>query len=195
MRTSRTRNAVVVVAIGALMALASPAIASAQSPTGSWNPNPLPLTTLKERAAAAPIVGLRNAKSGKFLQPTGNSTANGARVVQQPGNDQNSSQYWDMIQDGDFFSFENGRSGRNLGIDGASTANGAAAIIANGSGDANQDWVIVPVEGGQTDDARLRNRKSGKCLGIDGASTANGAQAAQFECDGSENQRWVLDLL
>ncbi|MFJ4282641.1 RICIN domain-containing protein [Streptomyces massasporeus] len=137
----------------------------------------------------------RRQASGKFLQPTGNSTTNGARVVQQPGDDQNSSQYWDMIQDGDYFSFENGRSGRNLGIDGASTANGAAAIIANGSGDANQDWVIIPVPGGQTDDARLQNRKSGKCLGISGASTANGAQAAQFTCDGSENQRWVLDLL
>ncbi|MYS94724.1 MULTISPECIES: RICIN domain-containing protein [Streptomyces] len=195
MRTSRTRNTVAAVAIGALMAVASPAIASAQSPSDSWSPNPLQLSTLDARAAAAPIVGLRNAKSGKFLQPTGNSTANGARVVQQPGNDQNSSQYWDMIQDGDFFSFENGRSGKNLGIDGASTANGAAAIIANGSGDANQDWVIIPVSGGPTDDARLQNRKSGKCLGISGASTANGAQAAQFTCDGSENQRWILDLL
>ncbi|MFD9112031.1 RICIN domain-containing protein [Streptomyces bottropensis] len=194
MSTSRTRNAVVVAAIGALLAVGSPAIASAQSPGGSWTPNPLPLSTIEEQAAA-PIVGLRNAKSGKFLQPTGNGTANGTRVVQQPGNDQNSSQYWDMIQDGDYFSFENGRSGRNLGIDGASTANGAAAIIANGSGDANQDWVIVPVSGGQTDDARLQNRKSGKCLGISGASTDNGAQAAQFTCDGSENQRWVLDLL
>ncbi|WP_200308656.1 RICIN domain-containing protein [Streptomyces adelaidensis] len=194
MRASRTRNVVAAAVIGAVMAVVSPAIASAESPSSSWTPNPLALSTL-EGSAAAPIVGLRNAKSGKFLQPTGNGTANGTKVVQQPGNDQNSSQYWDMIQDGDYFSFENGRSGRNLGIDGASTANGAAAIIANGSGDANQDWVIIPVSGGQTDDARLQNRKSGKCLGISGASTDNGAQAAQFTCDGSENQRWVLDLL
>ncbi|MCL6734940.1 RICIN domain-containing protein [Streptomyces neyagawaensis] len=195
MGTSRIMKVVAVVAIGALTGMASPALASAQSPSGSWTPNPLSLSTLEGQATAAPIVGLRNAKSGKFLQPTGNSTANGAKVVQQPGDDQNSSQYWDMIQDGDYFSFENGRSGRNLGIDGASTANGASAIIANGSGDTNQDWVIVPVSGGQTDDARLQNRKSGKCLGISGASTANGAQAAQFTCDGSENQRWILDLL
>ncbi|EKX62029.1 RICIN domain-containing protein [Streptomyces ipomoeae] len=195
MGTSRIRNAFAVILTGALMAVASPAIASDPAPSGSWAPNPLPLSTLKEEAAAAPIVGLRNAKSGKFLQPTGNGTANGTRVVQQPGNDQNSSQYWDMIQDGNYFSFDNGRASRNLGIDGASTANGASAIIANPSGDANQDWIVIPVSGGATDDAVLQNRKSGKCLGIDGASTANGAQAAQFTCDGSENQRWHLDLL
>ncbi|MEU0059917.1 RICIN domain-containing protein [Streptomyces sp. NPDC006334] len=197
MRTLRAKNAVAAAAIGALLSVASPAIASAQSPSGSWAPNPLPLASLKghDQAAAVTTVGLRNGKSGKFLQPAGNSTANGARVVQQPGNDQNSSQYWKMIPDGNFFSFENGRSGRNLGIDGASTAAGAAAIIANGSGDLNQDWLIIPVDGGVPDDAVLQNRKSGLCLGISGASTANGAQAAQFACDGSANQIWVLDLL
>ncbi|WP_436949976.1 RICIN domain-containing protein [Streptomyces sp. SudanB52_2052] len=146
------------------------------------------MSALAEQGAAATTVGLRNAKSGKFLQPTGNSTANVARVVQQPGDDQKFSQYWSMIPDGYFFSFENGRSRKNLGIDGASASAGAAAIIGKSSGDVNQDWLIVPVSGA-SDVAVLRNRKSHLCLGISGASTANGAQAAQFVCDGSANQR------
>jgi hypothetical protein len=124
------------------MAVASPSIASAQSTSDSWAPNRLSLPTLGERAAAAPIVGLRNAKSGKFLQPTGGSTANGARVVQRPGYSQNSSQHWDMIPDGDYFSFESGRAGKNLGIDGASTANGAQAVQFTCEGSENQRWFL-----------------------------------------------------
>ncbi|QCD60320.1 RICIN domain-containing protein [Streptomyces hawaiiensis] len=193
MRTSRARKVIVAGAVvGALMAVTSPAIASA-SPTDRVSaPTPLPLSSLKDRSVAAKTVGLRNVKSGKYLQPTSNSTANGARVVQQPGNDQNSSQHWNMIQDGDLFSFENGRAGKNLGVDGASTQAGAAAIIANPSGDANQDWLIVPTSG---DRGALQNRKSHLCLGISGASTTNGAQAAQFACDGSSNQQWQLIVL
>ncbi|MFF4050401.1 RICIN domain-containing protein [Streptomyces chartreusis] len=192
MHITRTRSTVAAALAGALLAVASPAIAQAQSVQSDAG-KPLQLSTLQQdRLAAAQIVGIKNVKSGKFLQPSGDSTANGARVVQQAGNDANSSQHWGMVQDGDFFSFENGRSGKNLGIDGASTAAGAAAIQANGSGDLNQDWLIVP----QTStEGVLQNRKSHLCLGISGASTANGAQAAQFACDGSANQRWTFIVL
>jgi hypothetical protein len=48
-----------------------------------------------------------------------------------------------QVLDGGFCSFENFSAGRNLGTDGASTAAGAAAIIANGSGVANQVWTDV----------------------------------------------------
>ncbi|MFJ6542839.1 RICIN domain-containing protein [Streptomyces sp. NPDC091385] len=64
-----------------------------------------------------------------------------------------------------------------MGIDGASTAAGAAAILANGSGDANQDWALTWC----TDYVFEMNRKGGLCLGISSASTANGATAAQFK--------------
>ncbi|MER5459088.1 RICIN domain-containing protein [Streptomyces sp. NPDC002668] len=189
MRTTRTRNAFAAVLAGALMAVASPAIAHAQSvPSNDWTP--VALSTL--RTAAAPSYGIGNYKSGKFLQPSGGSTANGAKIVQQPGNQLLSAQHWIPVADGNYYSFENGGSGRNLGIDGASTAAGAAAIQANGSGDLNQDWLLAYSSAYPANTFALKNRKSGLCLGISSASTANGAQAAQFRCDGSANQGWGL---
>jgi hypothetical protein len=191
MRIRRTRNVVGAVLAGALMAVASPAIADAQSSQNS-GPTPVAIQDLKSASpdakSAAAIVwyGIKNVKSGKFLQPSGGSTANGTEIVQQSFNASTLTQLWTRIPDGSYLSLQN-YSGKNLGIDGASTSAGAAAILATGSGDANQDW--IQVDRNATDFA-LVNRKSGLCLGISGASTANGALAEQFTCDGSANQGW-----
>jgi hypothetical protein len=191
MRIRRPKKVVVAALAGTLMALASPAVADTQS-SDNGDLKPVALRDVRaasvdgKSVAAAAYYGIANKKSGKFIQPSGGSSANGTVVVQQPFNADALTQLWTRIADGSYLSFEN-YSGRNLGIDGASTANGAAAIIANGSGDANQDWVQHDRDGYTFE---LRNRKSGKCLGIDGASTANGAKAAQFTCDGSANQGW-----
>lgn len=165
---------------GVLLTVASPAIARAQ-PTDSSDPTPS--NSLDE------FYVLQNLKSGKVLQAV--SSANGAKVVQQPKETGEDLQHWFLILDGSYNSFENFASGLNLGIDRASTAAGAAAITANRSGDLNQDWMRVG-SAYSGDYFALKNRKSGLCLGISGASTANGAQAAQFTCDGSANQGWLL---
>jgi hypothetical protein len=191
MRTTRTRSALAVGLIGALMAVAGPAVADAQSSQSDGWGQPVPLSkVLDGTQLQAATVGIGNLKSGKFLQAV--STANGAKVVQQPGNQLNQLQNWTPVNDSPNTSFENAAAGRNLGIDGASSSAGAAAIIANGAGDANQDWRLEPVSGYPAGYFRMRNMKSGLCLGISGASTANGAQAAQFACDGSANQGWSL---
>ncbi|MEU8466839.1 RICIN domain-containing protein [Streptomyces sp. NPDC029006] len=193
MRTTYMRNAVTAVLAGALMAVASPAVAHAQSLQNTDWRHPIPSSQVLNGnlfSIKASGIGIGNLKSKKFLQA--NSTANGAGVVQQPGNSANPLQNWAAVNDSPYTSFENVAAGRNLGIDGASTASGAAAIIANGAGDANQDWKLVPVDGYPNGYFAMKNRKSGLCLGISGASTANGAQAAQFRCDGSANQGWSL---
>jgi hypothetical protein len=168
---------------GALMVAASPAFAHAQS-AQSDDLTFLPASSLR----AATTGALVNYNSRLVLQPSGGSTANGAKIVQQPLNRSNI-QLWTTVADGSYLSWENVGAGKNLGIDGASTSAGAAAIIANGSGDANQDWLLV-YDGYPTNIFALKNKKSGLCLGISGASTANGGQAAQFKCDGSLNQGW-----
>ncbi|WP_327188017.1 RICIN domain-containing protein [Streptomyces sp. NBC_01334] len=184
-----TRSAFAAVVAGTLMAVASPAIAHAQSPqTDDWGQA---ATAPSGQSLAATTYGIRNYKSGKFLQPTG--TGNGATVVQQTANQSTSYQHWGAVPDGDYYSFDSLVAG-NLGIDGASTANGAAAIVATPSGDANQDWLLAYNANYPDGTFQLYNKKSGKCLGIDGASTANGAQALQFTCDGSANQGWTLRL-
>ncbi|MEV8597286.1 RICIN domain-containing protein [Streptomyces sp. NPDC052012] len=143
-------------------------------------------TSDAKSAEAVAWYGIRNVKSKKFLQPLGGSGANGTKIVQQPFNADSLTQLWTRVPDGNYLTFQN-YSGRNLGIDGASTSAGAVAILANGSGDLNQDWQQIA----RNDTVfEMKNRKSGLCLGISGASTANGAQAAQFRCDGSANQGW-----
>lgn len=185
-----TRNVVATMVAGALLAVASPVLAHAQS---SQSNDPTAPTQLQSSDSAAPTqlaVGasrLKNRKSGKYLQVV--STANGARVVQQPYAD-TTLQTWETYTFDGYYTFESAAAGRNLGIDGASSASGAAAIIANGSSDKNQDWLKQFVDGSYF---RLINRKSALCLGISGASTANGAQAAQFICDGSANQTWISE--
>ncbi|MFF3736053.1 RICIN domain-containing protein [Streptomyces sp. NPDC002566] len=183
MRTTRTKTAATMLA-GALLAVASPALAHAQPSQGSDT-----TTVSQSSEAMAPraviTTRIKNRKSGKFLQAV--STANGARVVQQE-NVSTSLQVWEPYTFDGYWTFENHGAGRNLGIDGASTASGAAAIIADGSSDSNQDWVKQFTTG---DYFRLMNRKSSLCLGVSGGSTANGAAVGQFPCDGSTNQQWV----
>jgi hypothetical protein len=193
MRTTGTRNVVATMLAGGLLAVASPAIAHAQSPQSDEVPAPV----ARILAVGDGKYGVQNYKSGKFLQPTGSSTANGARIVQQPqaltgSGDYVAAQNWNVFNSGgSYTSFENSLSGKNLGINGASTASGAAAIQANPAGDANQDWQFTESSYPNGWYA-VKNRKSGLCLGISGASTANGAQAAQFPCDGSANQGWRI---
>ena len=191
MRIGRNWNAVGVVLAGAMMAVASPAIANAQ-PSQTSDHGPVAIRDVKSASpdaksvAAAAWYGIRNVKSAKFLQPSGSNPVNGTKVVQESFNSTTLTQLWTRVIDGSYLSLQN-YSGLNLGVDGASTSSGAAAIVATGSGATNQDWQQIA----RNDTVfELKNKKSGLCLGISSASTANGAQAAQFPCDGSANQGW-----
>ncbi|SEH02969.1 Ricin-type beta-trefoil lectin domain-like [Nonomuraea solani] len=184
MRSTWIRNAIGTAAAGALLVALSPSVAHAEP---RWNL--VPPSGERAEAVAPSII---NYNSRMVLQPTGSSTANGARVVQSLYSG-SSFQTWTRVLDGSYSSFDNGGSRKNLGIDRASTAAGANAIQANPAGDTNQDWYL--------DDAAypgnwfaMKNRKSGLCLGISGGSTGSGGQAAQFSCDGRANQRWALGV-
>ncbi|MFI6736917.1 RICIN domain-containing protein [Nonomuraea sp. NPDC050451] len=171
------------------MVTASPAVAHARPLTGDeWAP--VSLSAIKVQVAAT--LGIRNYKSGHFLQPAGGSSANGAPVVQALNNQNVASQHWILVPDGDYYSFENAASRKNLGIDRASTDPGAGAIQANPAGHYNQDWILRYDARYPQNIFALYNRKSGLCLGIPNASTQPGKQAAQYPCDGSANQGWGL---
>jgi hypothetical protein len=191
MRKFARRVAIVALA-GALVAVAAPAAAQAEPPKGSEPPvlsgqsvlSASDLSGLQYR-----LVGLRNLKSQKFLQPVNGSTANGARIVQMPFTGLGI-QAWYEVPDGSYFSFWNYASRLNMGIDGASTAADRNAIQANPAGHANQDWLKV-FRAAQPGVFNLRNRHSNLCLGIDGASTNDGARAAQYACNYTAlNQGW-----
>ncbi|MEV6400787.1 RICIN domain-containing protein [Streptomyces sp. NPDC051907] len=187
MRTTGTRNVFAVVLAGVMMATASPALAQAQS---SQSDDPAPLTSeeFKAAVAAGHPLRIKNYNSDKYLEPSGGSTANGAKIVQRTSSGA-TVQRWVPVNDDGYVSYENVGSGRNLGIDGASTSVGAAAIQANPSGDLNQDWeVFYTGTGGAT----MKNRKSGLCLGISRGSEASNAPAGQYRCDQTSNQKWVI---
>ncbi|MDN0200776.1 RICIN domain-containing protein [Streptomyces sp. S.PNR 29] len=179
------RNLVGAVLAGALMTAASPAVADAQSPQSS---DPTAMTRADIQSAAAVTYRIKNTKSQKYLQSSGGGSAVGTKIVQQPLSS-STSQRWGIVEDGSFISFWTPTADKNMGIDRGSKEAGAAAILANPSGDENQDWTLK----WRSDTVfEMRNRNSGLCLGISGASEDNGAQAAQFPCDGKANQGWAF---
>lgn len=137
-------------------------------------------------AQAASYFGIKNAKSGLYLQPDDSFSA--GTVIKQRPRQAGGWQEWVWVYDGSYRTIQSNLGFKNLGIDRGGTEPYRFAILANPSGAYNQDWTVTTY--GNL--IELRNRNSGLCLGINGASTASGATAIQAPCDGFLNQRWQI---
>lgn len=127
--------------------------------------------------------------SGKVAGVSGNSTANGADILQATGNGQNS-QKWTISDLGNgYFKVINLNSGKSLDINGASTVDGAKSIQWDFSGGNNQQWQIKDTGGGSF---KITARHSSKVLEVSGQSQADNAQIGQWGDNGGANQRWLL---
>ncbi|MFE4695644.1 RICIN domain-containing protein [Streptomyces sp. NPDC056738] len=93
----------------------------------------------------------------------------------------------------DWRNLDNLNSGRCLAVPGSSTANGTGLIQWTCSDNADQDWTLVKVAGGNGDRYQIRNRHSLLCLAMPGASVANGTQAVQWPCGTGDEQVWIYD--
>jgi hypothetical protein len=125
--------------------------------------------------------------SGKGLDVTAHSTANGANVQQWNYNGGNN-QRWNLTQLGNSqYSIIGVESGKGLDVDGSSTADGANVQIWSYWGGSNQKWTIAPTSGGYYN---VRAVHSGKALDVVGASTADGANVQQWNYNGGNNQQW-----
>ncbi len=134
-----------------------------------------------------------NRNSGKALDVTNGSTADGAAVVQNTYTGSNSQQ-WELINVGlNHYELVNRNSGKPLEIGGWSTADGALAEqwTYMGAGSYNQQWQKVDVGGGYFE---LLNTASNKPLEVFGWSTADGAAVGQWTLGGQYNfnQQWQL---
>jgi|GEM_PF-660124 len=133
--------------------------------------------------------------SGKPLGIASNSTANGANVVQQSNNTNNSTnqfQKWVITDLGNgYYQITNVGSSKSLDINQGSTSNGASAIQWTYQGGTNQQWQIVDLGNGYY---KIVARHSLKVLDINQASTADGGQAIQWTDQGGTNQQWQLVL-
>jgi O-glycosyl hydrolase len=127
--------------------------------------------------------------SGKLLDVSGASTAQGAQVIQWPWNN-GANQQWRFERQSDgTYRITNINSGQALDISGGSTADGGQAIQWPWNGGNNQRWNVTDLGGGYY---RITNVNSGKVLAVNGSSTADGATIVQWTSNGSTSQQWQL---
>jgi photosystem II stability/assembly factor-like uncharacterized protein len=149
----------------------------------------------QEDSQAATVDGdayyrLVSVRSGKVLDVSSFSTADGTRIQQYT--DQNTAnQQWKLRPTGDgYYELVNRNSGKVLGIAGNSTAQAAAAEQQTNSSATSQEWRIDDVSG--SDAVTFTSRRSGQVLDVSGASTAQHAAVIQYPGKGSTNQQWKL---
>ncbi|MFI8370548.1 RICIN domain-containing protein [Streptomyces sp. NPDC085466] len=133
---------------------------------------------------------LVNSASGKLLDVSGESTADGAPVgVYRPTTGANQSWTLRSLAADTWTPLRMRHSGKCLDVTGASTADGAQVVQYTCGGATNQQWSLRPVGGGYVN---VVARHSGKCLDVTGQSTADGAIAFQYACNGGDNQQWSV---
>ena len=119
-----------------------------------------------------------NTNSGKVLDVSGVSAANGA-WIQQWDYVGGANQQWQLVSiDGTYYRIVNKNSGKVLDVVGVSSANGALIQQWDYLGGPNQQWQLVPVD--SSGDYEIVNKNSGKVLDVAGVSTANGALIQQW---------------
>jgi len=170
----------------------------------TWTPKkPLPdglsgfvrhLTVMKEAGkgvnfSASSHYTLVNRNSGKVLDVSGGSTANGANVIQYTSHGA-TNQQWSIALSGEYYKLVNVRSGKDLEVSNSSTTDGGAIDQWTDSGGANQQWNIVPVGNYY----ELVNCNSGDLLTVNGSSIANGASIIQGTDQYGTNQQWSIVL-
>ncbi|MEV4344533.1 ThuA domain-containing protein [Actinoplanes sp. NPDC049596] len=133
---------------------------------------------IKELGGTTPRAGRITSATGKCVDVSGGSSADGTKI-----------QLWSCTGGANQQWTVNGNTLRSLnkcmGVAGNSTANGALVQLSTCTGSGGQNW--TPGANGA-----LVNPASGKCLDANGASSADGTQLIIWTCHGGTNQRWTL---
>ncbi len=129
---------------------------------------------------------LVNRNSGKMLDVSGGSTADGGNVIQWTDNGGNN-QKWIVTDTGSGYKLINVNSGKALDVYGKSTADGGNVVQWTYNGGNNQIWNIVNLANGYY---KLINVNSGKVLDVNNSSTADGGDVIQWTDNGGNNQMW-----
>ncbi|MFC6090148.1 RICIN domain-containing protein [Saccharothrix lopnurensis] len=169
-RPVTTALAAVVLAAGTITAVGTTPASAATVDTAAW-------------------YVLVNRSSGKALDLSGSSTADGARVTQWTRHD-GVNQQWQFVDSGDgYYRVRSRHSGKALDVPGSSTADGAAIQQWTDHGGTNQQFRPADSDGGHV---RLIARHSGKAVEVQGSSTADNANVVQYTDHGGTNQQWQL---
>ncbi|CAA9261516.1 MAG: CBM13 / GH5_35 / PL3_4 / GH39 [uncultured Cytophagales bacterium] len=132
--------------------------------------------------------------SGKALDVSNSSTADGANVQQWTDNGSQAQQWIITPTTNGYYKLVCKASGKALDVNASSLADGANVHQWTYVGGNNQQWLIEPTSDGYY---RLIARHSGKALDVNGGSgaTQDGANVHQWGYVGGTNQQWKLDLL
>ncbi|HEX4048856.1 MAG TPA: RICIN domain-containing protein [Elusimicrobiota bacterium] len=144
----------------------------------------------RARAAVppAPDGAIQSISSGKCLDVSRGSKADGAAVIQYDCH-AGLNQRWRVRPRGDdSYEIVNVNSGKCLRARGGEDAAGAPVVQWECTGQADQLWNSEAASTGQT----LRGAGSGLCLDLPRASAANGVRPALWKCLGGPNQEWEL---
>ncbi|MFD8385992.1 RICIN domain-containing protein [Streptomyces sp. NPDC059679] len=132
---------------------------------------------------------LVNRGSGKALDVSGASTADGAGLSQWTRAD-SANQRFQFVDSGNgYYRLKAQHSGKVLDVLNYATADHADIVQWSDAGSTNQQFRLADSPDGYV---RLINRNSGKAVEVDNASTADGAKVVQFTDWGGANQQWQL---
>jgi hypothetical protein len=123
-----------------------------------------------------------NRNSGKPLAIAGNSTADGAKAVQQSG-----TPTWTISTTQDAYTLRYTASGKVLDVNGGSSTQGLQLQQWSANGGTNQMWYLRPTSDGYY---TIVSRSSGLAADVYAASTSDGAQVVQWTANGGTNQQW-----
>jgi hypothetical protein len=138
----------------------------------------------------APSVGrmILNRLSGKALDVTNASTANGTLLQQWTGSG-DGQQRWAVVPLGNgYYKILNTLTNKALDVTSASIINGALIQQWEDNGNWQQQWDIIPVDSYY----KIVNRLSGKLLDVTNASASNGTLIQQWSDEGGWQQQWYF---
>ncbi|NAS22652.1 poly(3-hydroxybutyrate) depolymerase [Herbidospora sp. NEAU-GS84] len=142
-------------------------------------PNPSPSPTPTPTTSPGTTAPLRGVGSGRCLDVSGASQANGAVTQLWDCNGQ-ANQQWTATAAGELRVY----GGKCLDVNGGGTADGTAVIIWDCNGQNNQKWRL-------NSDGSVTALGANKCLDVSNYGTANGSRVHIWACHGGTNQRWT----
>lgn len=144
--------------------------------------------TLGGSSSGGPTPGtyhIVNRNSGKPLAISGNSTADGAKAVQQTGG-----LSWTIsTASGGAYVLTYTGSGKVLDVNASSSTVGLQLQQWTANGGTNQQWYLKPTGDGYY---TIVSVSSGLVADVYGRSTSDGAQVVQWTANGGTNQEWQL---
>ncbi|MFI9577378.1 lectin [Microbispora rosea] len=148
-------------------------MSSAGPRNGTSTPSPSPSSPSGSTSA------LKGVASGRCLDVTGVSQANGAAAQIWDCNGQ-ANQQWTTTSAGELRVYGT----KCLDVNGGATADGSTVIIWDCNGQNNQKWRL-------NSDGTITAVGANKCLDVYGNGTANGSKVIIWTCNGQNNQKWT----